>query len=1282
MKIIFLFIHLLPLSLFAQNDRVYTLFGAPEHMQDPAGYQTIESNGKKYQKSIVFVDVNFSIEEIQKANQAAKELGKNLIVLPKMDWSKRRKMSEMMREVESIRKNKIPALEKKLSQETDEAKKIEIKEQITQLEKKKEDNNKKINEVFDDPNYTLRKKNLPILLKQMEEDGLTLDSLVVSGHSSGTDGEGGIKYWGDYEGSELDIDRDDIIDVIQENEGKPSVAALNHVYISACNAMTPYEAKVWMKGLPSINHCTGYQGRAGRGYYPSMNNAIKEDLTSSEIFYQNLIAMDEKDREKALEEQLLVVQKNYPNDFLNLSMATRNPDGTFDYSGMNNGKKKTGDLEKLAFEESAEICKTQANEIISDYTPEFLKIKSQITLYKMAWSTLILSGVHKNEETKSIETVLNKNIKDFFEKVETDPSYKQQYEQLLAYESPYKTKWMTKGQNYMPLAIEFMSTQMNSPQFLEKVMKETYKGSVGEAVLPRVQEDMRKYGVDMSDAKTMELLHDLHKNDKYSNNFLSNINTQINASFRGRGGLKGVDELYFKKEIDKLNGDFEDLNKKIMAQLKDKCESEEKFIEYYSNGRCKVTDPTEFRGILTFTPLLEKLTLKDYDIGTDSSGYNINRKGSTVKTKIDKKYLKVSPKKGECNFTFQDNHLPVISFKDIPQNGEYYIAYVGESGKSKEQLLSELNGQIKSGQSYKKNNDNFQNFLKSNNIFTKKIMSEEIKFTGNSTGTFFKHDFDQSEIDPKRAHFDGIDGGYNIKIDKSNIDKFLILSSWGNNKKQINCKEGKILKPESNPVRIAKIKEEEERKKKEELEERQRLLTANPNINKLNDPNAMIPIDNRLANQTYTNAMDQNSRIRLFHQDNQNLGDYMVLDKKASRMYLYNKDGFLERIIDVDLKAESGDQLPGKPKANGETYNTIGAGIFTTDRKGRSDINVSNDVIFLEDQRSSGVKTSIRSSESNPNCTNCIKVPQEYMKLVLSHMNNGERFYVLPEDDKNYFKVKNNDIQYTTSHQSATDSGFVATDYNYSPKDMSYYENQSILKGTFTYTDNITPVVSPRLTDLTLINPILMPIGIVDRGIAANNGIERTVDLSKHPTAIEYVQTLDQEKKKIMEMYKIDNDEYNQLQKYAFGILGNESEFGLGNKYLIKEGNQGLVDAVKYVKGNDSPNSRGLTQIKEVPKAIVDEYGVNLNDLNDPSKAAVATMGVLAEKLSMLKRIEHKHPDITPENRMDYLLYLYYGNSRQITEGKATPDANNYIQNVKKYSENYLEIYQTKEEVK
>lgn len=155
----------------------------------------------------------------------------------------------------------------------------------------------------------------------------------------------------------------------------------------------------------------------------------------------------------------------------------------------------------------------------------------------------------------------------------------------------------------------------------------------------------------------------------------------------------------------------------------------------------------------------------------------------------------------------------------------------------------------------------------------------------------------------------------------------------------------------------------------------------------------------------------------------------------------------------------------------------------------------------------------------------------------------------------------------------------------------------------------------------------------------------------------------------------VTSDEYNLLAKIAFGILGCESKFYSSYKYRFKESLPELVRAAKEVQSilNDkkvSANSRGPTQIKNIPEKITTQFGITADSLQDPDKAAIATMGFLIETLGTLKRLSVKYnlDYINERNYEDYLPYLYYGNSKALINRTATPEQNLYVQKMKENS--------------
>lgn len=178
------------------------------------------------------------------------------------------------------------------------------------------------------------------------------------------------------------------------------------------------------------------------------------------------------------------------------------------------------------------------------------------------------------------------------------------------------------------------------------------------------------------------------------------------------------------------------------------------------------------------------------------------------------------------------------------------------------------------------------------------------------------------------------------------------------------------------------------------------------------------------------------------------------------------------------------------------------------------------------------------------------------------------------------------------------------------------------------------------------------------------------------PEVQAFMQTLAVRKNEIMRLYRIHGQEYNLLAHMAVGILGRESRFFTSHRYRLKETFPGLVRVAKalkaYMNGSESGpslSSRGPTQIKIVPERIAEFYGITPETLHRPENAAVATVGFLIEILEELKRrvVVNDLEFVNDANYVDYLPYLYFGSRRMLIQGKATPDKNIYVQDMKRY---------------
>lgn len=193
--------------------------------------------------------------------------------------------------------------------------------------------------------------------------------------------------------------------------------------------------------------------------------------------------------------------------------------------------------------------------------------------------------------------------------------------------------------------------------------------------------------------------------------------------------------------------------------------------------------------------------------------------------------------------------------------------------------------------------------------------------------------------------------------------------------------------------------------------------------------------------------------------------------------------------------------------------------------------------------------------------------------------------------------------------------------------------------------------------------------------------VSRADDLND--TAKGFIKSLEKNKASIMEDLNLTNSQYNGLAKTAFGILGVESQFGKGldgglSPRSHKEKSYGamLVAIGKLVQRGEftfdpDDESRGLTQIKEVEQYLKGTKYSHLRgkDLMKPDNAAIATMYVLSSMLDELRKVDSNNDSIKDSNRLDYLYYIYNGQTRQVANASATPALNERAKKVNAYAD-------------
>lgn len=180
-----------------------------------------------------------------------------------------------------------------------------------------------------------------------------------------------------------------------------------------------------------------------------------------------------------------------------------------------------------------------------------------------------------------------------------------------------------------------------------------------------------------------------------------------------------------------------------------------------------------------------------------------------------------------------------------------------------------------------------------------------------------------------------------------------------------------------------------------------------------------------------------------------------------------------------------------------------------------------------------------------------------------------------------------------------------------------------------------------------------------------------------------FIRTLQTESSNLVDLFESNDQEYIHMAHISLGILGRESLFFGARRYWLKENFQPGVVFLKFLQRQlgfsnirNYKNSRGPTQIKDIPNLIASKYQVVPDNLFVPQNAAVATMGYLLEAFKELKRIASAptHQHIQPENYADHLPYIYFGSRKALINKNATPEKNIYVRDMKKYM-GMVEIY-------
>ena len=389
-------------------------------------------------------------------------------------------------------------------------------------------------------------------------------------------------------------------------------------------------------------------------------------------------------------------------------------------------------------------------------------------------------------------------------------------------------------------------------------------------------------------------------------------------------------------------------------------------------------------------------------------------------------------------------------------------------------------------------------------------------------------------------------------------------------------------------------------------------------------------IKEQTANQSNISA------IQNVHHD----GNYVIIDKKNRSLNVYNKNNKLIYHTNDISTGASGDDYNtityvdkfGKI-INGKGNNSTPAGItkitgtstyhgFPSFTRGRKNGSKYEDIAS-----SMHFGKTDKSKLSN----GCVRIGGNTLNTLSKYIGVGTEIYTLPDKKGSRFILKDGKLNFVADNPYGSNSGSKRfwDDYN-------------------TYTDKSYSKL------------IIIP------------KIKGSDEFNKNNT--KYINALMDNKQKLMQKFNLDSDTYNHLAELALGIAQQETKYGTSTRKEIKDKTPDFI--LNFVRGN-SNRSRGLTQIKlkgdnAGMQNVYNDLGITENNLDNADKSAIATIS----RLSYIYNTEVRGRKFVGKNGQnidpyDALLYKWMGRNNELNNHTATPLQNIYIQNVKKYTNNY-----------
>lgn len=487
------------------------------------------------------------------------------------------------------------------------------------------------------------------------------------------------------------------------------------------------------------------------------------------------------------------------------------------------------------------------------------------------------------------------------------------------------------------------------------------------------------------------------------------------------------------------------------------------------------------------------------------------------------------------------------------------------------------------------------------------------------------------------------------------------------------------------------------------------LQKLNPSKKDMIHPNDIL----RLKPKTITkrvNLREERKREAELNKDNISAiqgayhdSNYGIVDKVNNTVYVYDKNNNLiykSTGISTGLSGNDYNTITytgggGGDIRNYEGNNSTPAGILGISGTGKYHNSPSftrarldpytGDLGKINPSRFDDVASSIHFGDTSKahSSNGCIRTDAKTLKELQKYLGVGSKVYTLPEKEGSRFVLKNGRLNFVADNPfGVTEKGKNISKGNH---DMIYWDD---------YNTYIDKTYSPLR-------------------ISWKNTGNKEYDNNKKS----FAQAIVNNKEKFQKQFNLTSDEYNRLAELALGIAEQETKYGTSKRYKGKQaiGEEGVstlkgiesllktkgkwnpwkigIAGISYIlnpgltqnvlnfigkkKGDKLAQSRGYTQIKNTGdnkelQNIYKNLGIDNNSIKTAEGAAKATLARLASMYN--QEVRGKNFTDAKDRKIDSydaLLYKWNGHNERLTNKTAIPENNEYINNVKKYSNEF-----------